>query len=141
MAEQMAYNIALKQDDKIYAGYTDINLDISRKFKEVLTKKDKGMTRNSDDGYEWSLSVDGICTIPDNGDEATELGKEEIIALVLAGGDVDICYGDMQVGKKVLTGTVKIEKYSEKSGSDGHATYSLSLKGEGALTEEIYSED
>lgn len=135
MAEEriLGYNCRLKIQNKLLAGATQDDLDISAVTKDSITKDDAGNKKSAIVGHEVTFSVSGIVTL--GATAGTHLSRDEIIALSLLTGD------DATVGVEYVAGNgaayegdAVITRYSEGSGSEEEATYGLNLKISGSFT-------
>ena len=91
----------------------------------------------------FSLSADGLIDLAtaddeDDGSATTEHGFHNLMDLALAGTKVGIYFQDAMsaagVAGKGYTGTAFIESIEASAGVDDFATYSVTFKGDGALT-------
>ena len=128
----MGFNCRLKVENKLLAGTTQDDLNISAVTKDSITKDDAGNKKSTIVGHEVTFSVSGIVTL--GATEGTHLSRDEIIALSLLTGDaakvgVEYVAGD----GAVYEGEAVITSYSEGSGSEEEATYGLNLKISGSF--------
>ncbi len=128
----LGYNVALKIGEKTIVGTTSNSFDIKPVVKESITKDDRGTKKKKVVSNDFSFSVDAVASLIDAGDVATKLGRDEVIALVLAKAAVDFTY--LMDGAKGYQGSAIISSYSEKSDSENEVTFSLNLDSNSELT-------
>lgn len=128
------YNVALKIGGKTVVGTTSNSFDLNKKIKESITKDDAGKRKRVAIGYDFTFSVENLATIIDAANAATQLGRDEILALALTNDTVEFTY--TMTGADGYSGSVLITSYSEKSGAneDEEVSISLNLQSNGDLT-------
>lgn len=136
--EVLGHNIYLKYNDgttdKIFAGTTGNSFDLQVNTLEALTKQDAGNPRVIGAKTSGTISIDGLVTLNDTGDAATQVDKNDIIDLVQAKTAIDFVYGGDQSGDIVRKGKILLTSYSEKTDAENLATYSVSGTISGAIT-------
>lgn len=120
------YNISLQINNKTILGRTQDDLSISAVVKQSITKDDEGVMQRSVVRHDVTFSVNALLSI--NGEDMTQLDRDDVIALALATGSsaiIPVKYlcagGDTYGGNAIITG------YSESSGADPDADTTLSL--------------
>lgn len=120
------YNISLQINDKTILGRTQDDLSISAVVKQSITKDDEGVMQRSVVRHDVTFSVNALLSL--NGEDMTQLDRDDVIALALATGSsaiIPVKYlcagGDTYGGNAIITG------YSESSGADPDADTTLSL--------------
>ena len=120
------YNISLQINSKTILGRTQDDLSISAVVKQSITKDDEGVMQRSVVRHDVSFSVNALLSL--NGEDMTQLDRDDVIALALATGSsaiIPVKYlcagGDTYGGNAIITG------YSESSGADPDADTTLSL--------------
>ena len=120
------YNISLKINNKTILGRTQDDLSISAVVKQSITKDDEGVMQRSVVRHDVTFSVNALLSL--NGEDTTQLDRDDVIALALATGSsaiIPVKYlcagGDTYGGNAIITG------YSESSGADPDADTTLSL--------------
>ena len=120
------YNISLQINNKTILGRTQDDLSISAVVKQSITKDDEGVMQSSVVRHDVTFSVNALLSL--NGEDTTQLDRDDVIALALATGSsaiIPVKYlcagGDTYGGNAIITG------YSESSGADPDADTTLSL--------------
>ena len=120
------YNISLQINNKTILGRTQDDLSISAVVKQSITKDDEGVMQRSVVRHDVTFSVNALLSL--NGEDTTQLDRDDVIALALATGSsaiIPVKYlcagGDTYGGNAIITG------YSESSGADPDADTTLSL--------------
>lgn len=120
------YNISLQINSKTILGRTQDDLSISAVVKQSITKDDEGVMQRSVVRHDVTFSVNALLSL--NGEDMTQLDRDDVIALALATGSsaiIPVKYlcagGDTYGGNAIITG------YSESSGADPDADTTLSL--------------
>ena len=120
------YNISLQINNKTILGRTQDDLSISAVVKQSITKDDEGVMQRSVVRHDVTFSVSALLSL--NGEDTTQLDRDDVIALALATGSsaiIPVKYlcagGDTYGGNAIITG------YSESSGADPDADTTLSL--------------
>lgn len=120
------YNISLQINNKTILGRTQDDLSISAVVKQSITKDDEGVMQHSVVRHDVTFSVNALLSL--NGEDMTQLDRDDVIALALATGSsaiIPVKYlcagGDTYGGNAIITG------YSESSGADPDADTTLSL--------------
>lgn len=120
------YNISLQINNKTILGRTQDDLSISAVVKQSITKDDEGVMQRSVVRHDVTFSVNALLSL--NGEDMTQLDRDDVIALALATGSsaiIPVKYlcagGDTYGGNAIITG------YSESSGADPDADTTLSL--------------
>ena len=120
------YNISLQINNKTSLGRTQDDLSISAVVKQSITKDDEGVMQRSVVRHDVTFSVNALLSL--NGEDTTQLDRDDVIALALATGSsaiIPVKYlcagGDTYGGNAIITG------YSESSGADPDADTTLSL--------------
>lgn len=134
MAE-FGYNIALKVNNKTFAGRTQDDLNITPTIKESITKDDAGNKNQAVTGHEVTFSAQGLVNLTNPTGVSTRLTRDDIVEIALAKGDQAIVpFTYAASSGKVLSGHVVITGYSESSNSEDEATYTVDLKTTGDIT-------
>ena len=131
----LGYNIIIKSNDKKFLGVTSNSFSISPETKDSITKDDLGVKRSIVTGYTWEAGVEGLVMVKTSG-ETTVIDRNDIMAMAKAGTIVEVTYGQFAVGSKVQVGNAIVSAFSESTDSENEGTYSVTLKGTGALAEE-----
>lgn len=120
------YNISLQINSKTILGRTQDDLSISAVVKQSITKDDEGVMQRAVVRHDVTFSVNALLSL--NGEDMTQLDRDDVIALALATGSsaiIPVKYlcagGDTYGGNAIITG------YSESSGADPDADTTLSL--------------
>lgn len=120
------YNISLQINNKTILGRTQDDLSISAVVKQSITKDDEGVMQHAVVRHDVTFSVNALLSL--NGEDTTQLDRDDVIALALATGSsaiIPVKYlcagGDTYGGNAIITG------YSESSGADPDADTTLSL--------------
>lgn len=120
------YNISLQINNKTILGRTQDDLSISAVVKQSITKDDEGVMQHAVVRHDVTFSVNALLSL--NGEDMTQLDRDDVIALALATGSsaiIPVKYlcagGDTYGGNAIITG------YSESSGADPDADTTLSL--------------
>ena len=120
------YNISLQINNKTVLGRTQDDLSISAVVKQSITKDDEGVMQRAVVRHDVTFSVNALLSL--NGEDTTQLDRDDVIALALATGSsaiIPVKYlcagGDTYGGNAIITG------YSESSGADPDADTTLSL--------------
>lgn len=120
------YNISLQINNKTILGRTQDDLSISAVVKQSITKDDEGVMQRAVVRHDVTFSVNALLSL--NGEDMTQLDRDDVIALALATGSsaiIPVKYlcagGDTYGGNAIITG------YSESSGADPDADTTLSL--------------
>ena len=120
------FNVAIKVDNKTFAGRTQDDLNISAVTKESLTKDDKGNAQQKVTGHNVTFKVLGL--MDNSTEEPTRLTRDEVIEMSLRTGDdaiIPVRYGED--GGKIYGGNAIITGYTESTNAKGEATYGLDL--------------
>lgn len=125
MARINGNKITLKINSKYYAGVTDTDMSGSVKWDESLIKEDNGIAQKELNSHDEKISISGIVSINETGDETDHTDWADIRAAYRAAAPIPFVYGMFSTGKPEITGNLRINSYSEKAGSSGKATYSL----------------
>jgi hypothetical protein len=131
----LGYNLILKADTKTFAAVTSNSFSMSPEIKDSITKDDVGVKRKVQTGYSWEIAAEGLVTVKESG-ETTIIDRNDIIAAIKAKTVFDVVYGQTTSGSKVQAGEAIITAFSESSDSENEATYSVTLGGVSALTEQ-----
>ena len=141
--EKFGYNIVLLYDDgtneKIFAGTTNNTFQISVETQEALTKADTGAPRQIGSKVTGSISISGILTVNEAGEETGNADKDDILDLVLAKEPISFIYGGQESGDTQRHGKVLLNDYSEDTDSEALATYSVSGQISGEITKVVVS--
>ena len=120
---------------------TDAKLDIQLQTREISSKDSGKWEESAGNKLSWTSSTDALYA-----EDLTSVGVnavEELYALMIERKPVDFAFGvttgtapewTMDATKKNFTGKVIITGLSLNAPDGDSATYSLSLKGTGALT-------
>ena len=136
------YNLILKvstdggSTNKILAATTSNSFDLKAVVKESIIKDDLGVKKTSVDNHEFEFSAEGFVLVNDTGDTGSQLDRDDLMDILIAGDEVDFVYGGTATGDVVRTGKAIVLSYSEKSDSESDATYSVSFKGNSVLGKE-----
>ena len=128
------FNVALKVDNKTFAGRTQDDLNIAAVTKESLTKDDKGNAQQKVTGHNVTFKVSGL--MDNSTEEPTRLTRDEVIEMSLRTGDdaiIPVRYGED--GGKIYGGNAIITGYTESTNAQGEATYGLDLAISGEFKE------
>jgi len=123
-------------NDLIFAGTTGNTFERNIEAITALTKQDGGSPRYLGGTASGSISIEGLVTINEAGDDATQVDKDDIIDLVEAKALIDFVYGGTTSGDVVRKGKILLTSYSETTDSEGLATFSVSGEISGAITKE-----
>lgn len=138
MNDVNGFDIVFKAGGKLFAGTKSNSFNINSKVKESLTKEDRGTTRKRVVGYDTDFGIDGVMQVRESADTntATHADRDDIIAMITAGNELDYVYGSVGSGDKSYKGKMIITSYSESTDAEGEATYSISCQGTSKLTTE-----
>ena len=124
MAFEKGNDIRLSVGDVLIGGQQNCSINRETETAETTTK-DSGVWSESEAiGLSWSVDLDGLVVVGDEGLEALETAWESL-------QQVDVKYGTSENYK---TGKAIITSLSSNSPSKEKTTYSVSLQGVGALT-------
>lgn len=123
MARINGNKITLKIGSKYYAGTTDIDYSGSIKWDESLIKEDDGVPQRELNTFEEKFTISGIICINETGEATTHTDWSGIRSAYRAAAPVAFAYGMFESGKPEISGNLRINSYSEKTGSDGKGTY------------------
>lgn len=110
---------------------TSCKLSLSTKLEAIATKDTNG-TVSTPSNYEWSLSADALVANKPSG-STTQEGFMDLVALQLAGTQIEVEFTTGEVGDFVLTGNVYIESCDITAEVGNSTTGSFSFKGTGDL--------
>ena len=124
MAFEKGNDIRLSVGEVLIGGQQGCSINRETETAETTTK-DSGVWAESEAvGLSWSIDCDGLVVVGDEGLEALETAWETL-------AQVDVKYG---TDEKYKTGKAIITSLSSNSSSKEKSTYSVSLQGVGALT-------
>ena len=121
---RLGNNIRVSVGETLIGGQQNCSINRETETTETTTK-DSGVWSESEAiGLSWSVDLDGLVVVGDEGLEALEEAWENL-------QQVDVKYGS---STKYKTGKAIITSLSANSASKEKTTYSVSLQGVGALT-------
>ena len=124
MAFELGNSIKVTIGETLIGGQQGCSLNMETETSETTTK-DSGVWSESEAvGLSWSVDCDGLVVVDDEGLEALETAWENL-------QQVDVKYG---TAEKYKSGKAIITSLSSNSPSKEKTTYSVSLQGVGALT-------
>lgn len=133
MRKQLGYNFGFELNSKKCVGVTQDDFSISAKTKDSITKANRGNTETIVTGHDTTFTVAGVAALRDTG-ETELLDSNDIMELALKTGEDAILPFVYTRGElKSYQGNFTITGYSESSGSEDVATYTLNCKVVGAL--------
>jgi hypothetical protein len=121
-------DITLKTGGKFFSGVTDVNYDSSAVTERSLIKEDGGVEQEEIVAFQDNIDISGVVCVNEAGDETDHQDWAAIRTAYRAKAKVAFVYGMFSTGKPEITGNLQILSYSEKSGSNGKATYSMKAK-------------
>ena len=122
-----ASKILISVGTKKFLGTKDIDYSSSTKIEESLIKEDAGKPVEEIISFEDKFSMSGIICIQ-TGTDATHADWAAMRTSYRAKASIAFVYGIFVAGAPEITGNLIITGMSEKSGSDGKATWSLECK-------------
>ena len=124
MAFEKGNDIRVSIGEVLIGGQQGCSINMETETSDTTTK-DSGVWSESEAiGLSWSVDLDGLVVVGDEGLEALEEAWENL-------QQVDVKYGS---STKYKTGKAIITSLSANSASKEKTTYSVSLQGVGALT-------
>ena len=124
MAFEKGNDIRVSVGETLIGGQQNCSINRETETTETTTK-DSGVWSESEAiGLSWSVDLDGLVVVGDEGLEALEKAWENL-------QQVDVKYGTSENYK---TGKAIITSLSTNSAAKDKSTYSLSLKGYGPLS-------
>jgi len=117
-------DICLKIGTKFYAGMTQADWTSSTVVEKSLIKEDNGVELTEIIGFDDKFSITGIICINGTGDTATHSDWAVIRAAYRAKTAIPFAYGTGTTGTPEIAGNLLLLSLSEKTGSNGKATYS-----------------
>jgi TP901-1 family phage major tail protein len=121
---ELGNSIKVSVGETLIGGQTDCTLTMETETSETSTKDSGNWSEEEAVGLSWSISCDGLVAVSDAGIEALETAWETMEAVTMK-------YGTATSYK---TGQAIIESLEQNSPQKERTTYSVSLKGVGALT-------
>ncbi len=113
---------------------TSCKLSISTKLEEIATKDTDG-TVSTPSNYAWSISTESLVANKPLG--STQKDFMDIVALQLAGTEIDIEFTDDVSGDFILSGKAYIESSDITAEVGNSVTGSFSFKGNGNLAKTV----
>ena len=111
---------------------TECSFSTSRNFDEIATKDTNGNI-TTPDNYTWSLSTSVLVANKPNA--STQKDIHDIMTEYLAGTLVAVEFSTTTSGDILLSGNAYVESVEITASVEGRATYSVTLKGDGDLTQ------
>ncbi len=140
MEKIYGYNIGFKLNEKACVGVTQDDLSIAATTKESITKVDKGNTNYVVVGHGVTFTVAGV--VAKNGSDDATLDSDMLFEQSLKkGSDAEIPFVYTRGTLSSYKGVMIITAYSESSGSEDVATYSLSCQVIGDMAKVVESND
>lgn len=95
-----------------------------------VTCKDDGVWGNFLDGTKtWEMSLEGFVAYDTSG-----YSSEDFFDALIAGTELTAMWSTESAGDVTYSGTVKVLSWEESAANNEGVTYSVSLKGKGAIT-------
>lgn len=127
MAYIQGKSIKISIGEQLIGGQQECSLSRETSTTETTTKDSGVWSEEEATGLSWSISCSGLIVVDDLALKALEKAWEDM-------STVTIKYGSLTDYK---TGTAIIESIEENAPSKDKTTYSVKLKGVGALTKGI----
>ena len=119
--KKQAYKISLLVGTRIFAGQTENSLTIKPNFEEVLLKASEGNAIEEFVDFDTEMGVTGLTYEKAVSEAATHYDYADLRAASSSGGTVAFVYGELTVGKPIVSGNAKIKEFSETEGSSKNA--------------------
>lgn len=129
-------NVRFSFEDKTLFHATTCSVSISTTMESVATKDTDG-TVSVPGNYEWSLTTSALVADKPAGSSQTDF--MEMLALHLAGTEIDVEFTTGETGDFVLSGKVFIESTSITAETGNSVSGDFSFKGNGNLTKLLVS--
>ena len=126
MAFELGNDIRVSVGEILIGGQQNCSINRETETSDVTTKDSGVWSEAEATGLSWSVDLDGLVVVGDEGLEALENAWENL-------QQVDVKYG---TSSKYKSGKAIITSLSSNSASKEKTTYSVSLQGVGALTKE-----
>lgn len=127
-------NLRFSFEDKTLFHATTCSLSVSTTLESIATKDTSG-TLSVPGNYEWSLSTSAL--VADKPTSSTQTDFMDLLALQLAGTEIDVEFTTGESGDFVLSGKVYIESSSITAETGNSVSGDFSFKGNGDLTKSI----
>ena len=110
---------------------TECNFSTNRNFDEVATKDTDGNI-TTPDTLTWNLSTSAL--VANKPDPGSQIDVKDIFTDYLAKTEVDVEFATTTAGDIIISGKAFIESIEIAAPTEGRATYSVTLRGNGDLT-------
>jgi|SRR5690554_744969 len=127
-------NLRFSFEDKTLFHATTCSLSVSTTLESIATKDTSG-TLSVPGNYEWSLSTSAL--VADKPTSSTQADFMDLLALQLAGTEIDVEFTPGESRDFVLSGKVYIESSSITAETGNSVSGDFSFKGNGDLTKSI----
>lgn len=127
-------NVRFSFNDKTLYHATSCKLSISTKLEEIATKDTDG-TVSTPSNYAWNISAEAL--VANKPAVSTQSDFMDVVALQLAGTEIDIEFTDGATGNFLFTGKVYVESSNITAEVGNSVTGSFSFKGNGNLTKAL----
>ena len=117
-------DITLKIGTKFYAGMTQADWTSAAIVEKSLIKEDNGIEQQEIINFDDKFSISGIICISAVGEATTHSDWAAIRTAYRAKAPIAFVYGMGVTGNPEITGNLLLLSLSEKTGSNGKATYS-----------------
>jgi hypothetical protein len=118
-------------DGTIYHA-TECAISSTRAFDEVATKDTNGNIVTPDT-YSWNMTASGL--VANKPGSSSQKDIKDLWASHIAGTIAAVEFKTTETGDMVLSGNVYVESIEMTASTEGRATYSATLRGDGDLTQ------